>query len=546
MNQIESAAENLLLSNSRQTAEITFNGLDTDLVITESDILLGGLTIDRASVSGSKIEIGSAIASELSLTLKNTPDEIHPNGKFSGIRFEGAELYVKIKVKDYFTPDAPTYEIPIGYFTVDEPSRPLSSIRLSALDRMVQFDKAVDWSLLQFPMTVNALLSQIANICEVPFYGDVLDRPNGEYEILNQPESKDITYRQLLQWVAELTATCAFIDYNGELQLKWYEPTDVSVTPSERYSSDMLENDITITGIEVVDNEDNVICVGSNAYTLRIEGNELIQGDYEGVAQEVYESIGGFTYRPYEASVKPMPYLFPMDMLNYTDKDGITHNGIVTNVTFTMNGSTSIKGQGETKTTNGYASLNAPTKREKAVIREIKKILNETLNSRDQSVIHFNEMIANSMGVYTTVRTMPDGSKKYYMHDQPTLEGSNTIYTQTANGYAYTNGGWRDGNPIWEGGHDKNGNLIVKNINAYGIDVSHPETNYRTTITPGIFTTYYGAVEVIELDKDTVKMPKIISNQADLGGTRAIPHIQNGKILGTNIVYIGEEATQNE
>ena len=54
-------------------------------------------------------------------------------------------------------------------------------------------------------------------------------------------------------------------------------------------------------------------------------------------------------YRPYECTTKPMPQVFPMDMVEYADKDGILHNTIVTNVTFVLNGNTSIQGQGENK-----------------------------------------------------------------------------------------------------------------------------------------------------------------------------------------------------
>ena len=59
----------LLNKNYRQIVKISVSGKNGNFVITESEILQGSLQIDRYCVSGSKIEVGSAIAAELSLSL---------------------------------------------------------------------------------------------------------------------------------------------------------------------------------------------------------------------------------------------------------------------------------------------------------------------------------------------------------------------------------------------------------------------------------------------------------------------------------------------
>ena len=48
------------------------------------------------------------------------------------------------------------------------------------------------------------------------------------------------------------------MDWDGKLRLEWYNnQSDITITPSIRYSSDVAENDITLSGIEVdvTDNE---------------------------------------------------------------------------------------------------------------------------------------------------------------------------------------------------------------------------------------------------------------------------------------------------
>lgn len=531
---VSNEALDLFSKNYRQTSEIIFYGIDHTFTLTESNIMAGGLTVDRYSVSSSKIELGSACAAELSLTLDNR------EGQFKDIKFEGAELFVRIGVTKYDArrwEHATTQYVPIGYFTVDESARALRTISLSALDRMVLFDKTVDWSLFTFPITVKNILSQTCLICNVPLGTDISDRPNFDYVVQEAP-TDETTYRQIVQWVAELTATCGFIDWEGKLCLSWYKPTTARISPSERYSSDMLENDIVISGVEIVDEESNVFLIGDDAYAFRIESNSLIQHDHQAVCEAIYGEVGGFTYRPYECVVRPMPYLFPMDMVEYVDKDGISHDTIVTNTTFTLNGGTAVKGQGETETNNGYATANPLTKRESLIINTIKKALNETLNSSVQSLLAFNELITNSLGVYSTVVTLEDGSKKYYMHDAPTLEASSTIYTQNAGGFAYTNSGWNSGNPVWESGFSKDGNVIAKKVNAYGIEVSDPSTKYSSHITPGVFSVWYGAMQILTVNGDESIFTKVKTEQFECGKVRLLPHREDGVLIGSNLIFI--------
>lgn len=138
---ITAEALDLFTNSYRQVVEISFNGVNENIKLTEQDISLGGFSVNRYCVSGNKIEIGSAIAAELALSLDNS------DGRFDEVFFEGAELYVRVGSKKWEArrwEHADYHYIPFGYFTIDEAPRKLAKITLSALDRMVLFDKAVD------------------------------------------------------------------------------------------------------------------------------------------------------------------------------------------------------------------------------------------------------------------------------------------------------------------------------------------------------------------------------------------------------------------
>jgi hypothetical protein len=386
---------------NQQTALIEVTSGGKTFTITEADIIQGGLKIDRYCVTNSKIEVGSAVASELSLKLRNY------DGKFNDVSFEGAVLNVKIGIKLASVLDGATLGkgvlgrmilgsassdqdvayVPCGLFIVDTPPRKLSTISISALDYMVLFDREVNASALSFPIHVDALIQKICSICNVTLATDVSVLPNHYFSIGGLPDTNQkLTYRQLLQWCAQLTGTCAFMDGSGRLVLKWYEQTGVTITASERYSSDMLENDITITGFTCDDGKGNTYLSGTADYTLDLSDCGFLTNAYEGVLKELQAARGGFAYRPYSTTIKSAPYLFPLDMIRYKDKDGVVHDTIVTNVTLALNCNTAISGAGETVTSSSYAqSTSGVTSQQAATDRANLEKINQTATQTNQT-----------------------------------------------------------------------------------------------------------------------------------------------------------------
>lgn len=386
---------------NQQTALIEVTAGGKTFTITDADIIQGGLKIDRYCVTNSKIEVGSAVASELSLKLRNY------DGKFNDVSFEGAILNIKIGIKLASVLDGATLGkgilgrmilgsassdqdvayVSCGLFIVDTPPRKLSTISISALDYMVLFDREVNASALSFPIHVDALIQKICSICNATLATDVSVLPNHYFSIGGLPDTNQkLTYRQLLQWCAQLTGTCAFMDGSGRLVLKWYEQTGVTITASERYSSDMLENDITITGFTCDDGKGNTYLSGTADYTLDLSDCGFLTNAYEGVLKELQAARGGFAYRPYSATIKSAPYLFPLDMIRYKDKDGVVHDTIVTNVTLALNCNTAISGAGETVTSSSYAqSTSGVTSQQAATDRANLEKINQTATQANQT-----------------------------------------------------------------------------------------------------------------------------------------------------------------
>ena len=476
MYKVSQEVKNLFNKNYIQVADITVNGVNESFSVAENEIVQGSLSIDRYSVSNSKIEVGSAVAAELTLKLKND------DGKYDNTVFEGAEVFVKIGIKKW---DAHRWEnavihwIPCGYFTIDEPPRALSTITISALDRMILFDKTVDTSKLSFPMTVADLLDKICTICGVTMATDITRLPNKDYQITAYPEGQDLTYRTLLQWCAALTGTCAFMNYDGNLELKWYEQTDLTISPSERYNSDMQENDVAITGIYFKDAANTEYIAGTDDYCLDLSSNGLLQDNVQVVLDTLYVSLKGFSYRPYTATIKSAPYIYPMDMIHYEDAKGEVHDTIITNVTFGMNLSTSIAGKGETTQKQKYSQSGGLTKQQATILEKLRENLDKAMTAKEQAQLELNRLLSNSLGLNIVTIPQDDGTQVYYFCDGETLESSNIIYTFKANGFAWTKS-WNDGNPVWKYGFSKDGNAIYNMLAAYKISTEYLEAGCVT------------------------------------------------------------------
>lgn len=469
MYKVSQEVKNLFNKNYIQVADITVNGVNESFSVAENEIVQGSLSIDRYSVSNSKIEVGSAVAAELTLKLKND------DGKYDNTVFEGAEVFVKIGIKKW---DAHRWEnavihwIPCGYFTIDEPPRALSTITISALDRMILFDKTVETDKLSFPMTVADLLNKICTICGVTLATDITRLPNKDYLITAYPEGQDLTYRTLLQWCAALTGTCAFMNYDGNLELKWYEQTDLTISPSERYNSDMQENDVAITGIYFKDAANTEYIAGTDDYCLDLSSNGLLQDNVQVVLDTLYVSLKGFSYRPYTATIKSAPYIYPMDMIHYEDAKGEVHDTIITNVTFGMNLNTSIAGKGETTQKQKYSQSGGLTKQQATILEKLRENLDKAMTAKEQAQLELNRLLSNSLGLNIVTIPQDDGTQVYYFCDGETLESSNIIYTFKANGFAWTKS-WNDGNPVWKYGFSKDGNAIYNMLAAYKISTEY-------------------------------------------------------------------------
>lgn len=463
MYHVTEAVAALFDANQPQVLRITGTDANGNAInITEANVMSGGFSIDRYSCTGNRLEIGTAIAAELTLKVANF------EGEFSDIKFEGAELFVEVGIADW-TQENPTVSwVPCGYFTPDEQPRNRSIITMSALDRMMKLDAVspalTPWTTesgeymrdelgnilyfitqLSFPATVANLVQQISVVCDVPMTQNILNLPNASLVIQEMPKvQEDVTFRKLIQWCAGLMGTNAYINWNGELCFSWYSNTGYNTTPDRRFSSDIHENDIVLTGVTYTDDTQTTYLAGTDAYTLDMTGNQLMAGFdttiKESVLQGVKNVINGFTYRAFEAKVMPAPWLFPMDRITFTDLQGNTHLSLLTNVNTTINGATVLKGAGETVQTASYAPPSGLTT---AQINALHRVVQASNEQMEAAIENATEQITGANG--STIEFVYDSNKKLseiLVMDQPNRETATKIWRWNSGGLGFSKDGY--------------------------------------------------------------------------------------------------------
>ena len=503
----------LFNSGKKQTVDIQVKPISGEsFTLSSSDITNGGFSVDRYSVTGDKIEIGSVVSAECDITLENK------DGRFDNVVFEGAELTVKIGIKDWDDSTADMYYVPLGVFVVDAPPRALNTISITSLDRMAHFDRIVsDADLAELfynAPTIAELLIRLCDKCAISLATTPNTLLNSDYVVTEKPTDEDLTYRQILKWICEITGTCGYADWDGKLRLEWYNnQSDIVITPSIRYSSDVAENDITLSGIEIDVSDSEVYRTSpfTDDYAVAITDNSLISNG-EPVASGLSSRVG-LTYRPFSAKIKSAPYLYPMDVVSFQTKvpngdtidtesgavlmtedgvklttedysEGKSITTILTNVNYTLNGATDISAKGETQASSGYASQGSLTSQQKRIVKQQQKQIDKTiydLSAQEKATDYLNNAAAMSLGLFHSEVTDDTGAITYYWHDAKTLEDSQYICMRNAAGSFTTYSGWNNGSPVWSSGTDKYGNALFSLLDAIGIQAEWIRAESITT-----------------------------------------------------------------
>ncbi len=430
---------------------------ETVLNLTDEDIMQGGITIEDCVSQSNSFEIGSAIINELNLTLFNL------DGRFNEYSFEKAVINLQIGLE---LPDSTVEWIPKSYFTVDEAVFGSSTIAITALDNMSKFDKPYSESTLQYPATLFNILQDACNCCGVLLNAQTF--LNSNYIVNSRPSDEKTTFREVVAWIAQLSGNFARINYNGTLDLFWYDYSKFETLGSyaiiERIKScEIALDNITVTGVQIIPvaDDETPYLSGENGYVISIEDNPLAQSGIDDLAYSLGQKLNGFNFRPFKAESLSNPAIESGDVAIVKDTKGNTYQSFISSISYTFGNFETYCADAETPNKKESTRYSASAKAVQAAKVETQK----QISVYDLSVQQLSNLMSNAMGIYETAEKQDDGSFIYYAHDKPTLAESQIVWRKTREAFAVS----YDGGQTWHG-MTAEGNIVAQILTVIGIN----------------------------------------------------------------------------
>lgn len=423
------------------------------------------------SVSGdNSFDIGSAIINVLTLSINNF------DGRYSDYDFDGAEVVCYIGLA---LDDGTTEKVRICTATVvEQPEVETVTIDLTCEDNMRKFDRDYSESKLIYPATRAQIIRDACSVCGVTLLTTSFDRD--DYIVQQRPADDALTFRQVLQWVAQIGCQWLRCDEYGRLCVKWFDtgktnPQEINVT----YNFTPKHTDVVITGVKVTEYSDSSEDVagsyisGTEGYVLGISDNKLIRkGDGETVASIIAEKCVGMVFRPFESQCPTDIALEAGDTITIEDRNGKLYNTYLTTTTL-------HPGSGQTIACNAKsAAKNSSTRYSQATQTYVDawKLVEKERNERKKAIENLQESLSVGSGLFATYVQQEDGSTISYFHDKASLKESKNVIKITSEAIGVSN----DGGKTYPFGFELTGTMITKLLYAEGINADYIDSGALT------------------------------------------------------------------
>ena len=272
------------------------------------------------------------IMKQVEITVKNAGELKDKNVNFQyGIYVNNNFKYIDLG--DYYIKD------------VDD-DKGKTELIVTGYDKMIHFMKTFKQSELQltYPCTMLALVQKMCEVCGVELYSTNFF--NSDLQVNEDYFTvQELTYRDVLEKVAESTLTTIFIKDN---KLYLHKLAD---SPVEKIDSSYLTgltvkekfgpvNALVLGRGDVEDNiesKDDTSISQNGRCEIRFDENEFVEYQREQVIDEMFEQIKGLEYYSFEGSDVGIMWLEPCDLIEVEDSEGSTYKTIYLKANITIN-----------------------------------------------------------------------------------------------------------------------------------------------------------------------------------------------------------------
>lgn len=253
------------------------------------------MSYETASASDEGLQIGSAVAAKIELTVKRI-DEL----------FENTEIPIEIGLK---LPSGKYEYIPRGFFTAEHPTLDQTTTTFTAYDRMMK-TTGLYVSNLTYPASAVSVLNEISADCGVP-----VDVSNVDSSIMVLTKPVGYTYREMIGYIASLVGGFACVDRTGTIVIKWYSDVDYKLDVTRIMSFEKDESNYNLEKLSCNVDNSTTLTSGDGILGITFDNPFMTQDRLD----NIFKKLSGFSYRG--ASVKTLGdvRLDPWDMITVED-----------------------------------------------------------------------------------------------------------------------------------------------------------------------------------------------------------------------------------
>lgn len=444
------------------------------------DEIMSGNNSFSDCAESSSFPIGCVICKSMTLELDNTSDQ------WKDYYFYMAKVHAYLKMQI----DANTIEtIDKGIYTVTAPEQYGEILNLTVLDDMYKTN-AVHSTKLVLPQTVENLVRDACGTLGIA--AGFSKMAHGDLIINELP--KDMTYRQLFGWAAMLDTANARLDHNGSLQfVGWNLDATPSIELTDYISMPTVSSDdIVITGINIISG-DNSETYGTSDYILSMENNLVGESDLATVAAQIGDSIIGAKFRNLQGDMAFNPLLEFGDVAYTYDRNLNQYVTPLTDVSYTINGKTTLKTQADDPIRGMSLYYSGATK----AIVAARRLVEKEKNARELAIEKLQESLSVGSGLFATYVQQEDGSTISYFHDKASLAESKNVIKITSEAIGVSN----DGGKTYPFGFELTGTMITKLLYAEGINADYIDSGALTVKEKG-----GNIIFQVNMDTNTVYM----------------------------------------
>lgn len=330
-----------------------------------SNIVQSGFSITSQICSQDALEIGTTGSTELKLTLML--EESDGTYYLDGTTVDRYAFYnatVEMYFRLYLT--SSTYEdVPMGIFTVTEPSRTKKFLTLDCFDNMVFFNADAKTLGSDTPYNLIAYICSDVGVTLGTTQAEIEAMANGTSTFKISSVANITTWRQALGQIATALGAVAVVGRDGYLYIKEYSTTLTrSIGTDFRYSLDVADYEAYYTQISAYslsDGETLTITNSTDGSLYEVGTNGFIQSDVSTFITNILSTLSTITYTPFDAELVGDPSLECLDVLEFTG--GQAESGkyaAITSIVYNY-GSMEVKCAGENPKTTQTKSSSAST-----------------------------------------------------------------------------------------------------------------------------------------------------------------------------------------